>query len=112
MWEGSYEKNSRIMPLLVVLSFLTATLHESFIPISKVHADAENLIKNPGFESGVVNWLKSGSAGVASNNVKSGKNQAWLDPGSSNTISQKVTIQLQEVITYLLGFLQGDPEVN
>jgi hypothetical protein len=53
-------------------------------------ADAENLIKNAGFESGIVDWSKSGSAGVASNNVKSGRNQAWLDPGSSNTISQQV----------------------
>lgn len=103
------KKNSKIMPLLVVLSFLFATLHELFIPTSNVHADAENLIKNAGFESGIVDWSKSGSAGVASNNVKSGKNHAWLDPGSSNTISQQVTIPVTGSYNLSAWFSTGGP---
>ncbi len=51
-----------------------------------------NLLNNPGFEAGSSNWTFAGSSGTASNNPHSGASLAWLDGGTSNKVSQTVTI--------------------
>lgn len=53
---------------------------------------AQNLVKNPGFESGTSNWTFTGSSGVASNNPHSGSSLAWLDASASNKVSQNITV--------------------
>ncbi|MEC0230418.1 carbohydrate-binding protein [Paenibacillus alba] len=51
-----------------------------------------NLINNPGFESGSANWVFTGGSGTATNNPHTGSKLAYLDAGTSNKISQTITI--------------------
>lgn len=51
-----------------------------------------NLIQNPGFESGNDSWTFISGAGTATNRPYSGTALAYLDAGTSNKISQTISI--------------------
>ncbi|MFD0697469.1 hypothetical protein ACFQZT_25670 [Paenibacillus sp. GCM10027628] len=51
-----------------------------------------NLIQNPGFEAGTLNWSFTSGTGASSGLSHTGSQRAWLDPGTSNKVSQTVSI--------------------
>lgn len=58
-----------------------------------------NLVANPGFESGTGGWTFTGACGRATNNPHTGSALAYLDAGTSNKVSQTITVGSTGVYT-------------
>ncbi len=68
-----------------------------------VTPSANNLVTNPGFESGLSGWTCSGTAVAESNNPYSGSNNLKLTPSQSTIARCKKTITVQANTTYDLS---------
>ncbi|MFD0697467.1 S-layer homology domain-containing protein [Paenibacillus sp. GCM10027628] len=93
--------------IVMILAFLIAPIAQCLYPIQHAMAYSQNLVINPGFEAQKAGWKFDGSTGVATNYPHSGNVQAWLDPGSSNRISQQVVIQVTGTYTFTGWFATG-----
>jgi hypothetical protein len=52
----------------------------------------DNLLLNPGFESGANNWTFSGGTGIGFNRPHAGTSLAYLDAGTDKRIYQRISI--------------------
>ncbi|MGI2298186.1 S-layer homology domain-containing protein [Paenibacillus sp. GXUN7292] len=86
----------RSIAVITMLCLVFTTLL-STLTAGKAQAEAagsSNLVLNPSFEDGEAHWSfePEQSAGIATNNPRTGSTNAWINPGTTHTISQKVTI--------------------
>ncbi|WP_391575056.1 hypothetical protein, partial [Cohnella sp.] len=83
---------------LVVITMLCLVFTLVLSPLATekalaAEAGSTNLVLNPSFEDGEAHWsFVPDKTGIAENKPRTGSKHTWFDPGTTNTISQKVTI--------------------